>query len=188
MNKADLIADLQTQYKFVGAPEAQQTNSIVTPYVVSVLETGLSEANKKPTAYQKNILFYVYNEGDPSEEAYYSRVEPTNTSNTDVSASSDTLKSYSSIFTSDELKTRILGSIIKAAVYFVGVGVVNKDFHWAQDAIKDPTKYLSAFLCECAANGNVRTSGAAISDADLDYSRDERFCNRSGVRIYKLGR
>jgi hypothetical protein len=69
--KNQLIADLQLQFIGVGTslgngipenPGNEGPVNGVTKYIINVVEIGLSEANRKPTAYRKNITFYVLND------------------------------------------------------------------------------------------------------------------------------
>ena len=173
MTKAQLLDDLREQYKFVGIPEAQQTTTIITPYVINVLESGLSEGKRKPTGFQKNIVFYVYDEGGPGEEAYYAKAEPVNTSNTDITASTTSGLSYYRIFMSQELRARTQGFMLKAVLAIVNEAPETVDHAkrllWAYDMYKTPTKYLEAFMVELANNATVRTSGNLVSDQDLEW-------------------
>lgn len=171
-NESDLLADLATVYAHVSpSPEVLQSEDDkgITRMLVNVFEAGKSSNDNKQIGYRKNVEYYVFHRGDPDEAAYYAVNEPVNSSDKSVIATADTLASYAKIFASEPLRIRVLGSIVKAAVYFVGLNTPGTDLQWAQDVIKDPGKYLSAFMCVATANSNVRTQGAAVIDADLDY-------------------
>ena len=62
--KAQLISDVQSQYVGVGTPSSPDGGPVngVTKYIVNVVEQGLSQNNKKPTSYRKNVTFYVVND------------------------------------------------------------------------------------------------------------------------------
>jgi hypothetical protein len=173
MNKAALLADITAKHKVVGNAELMETTDKgVRTYLINVLETGLS-TDKAPTAYKKNLLFYVYNEGQGDEEAYYSQTEPKNTVNSDVTAASNTGLSYYQIFTCASLRERVLGFMLKACL-----AIVNEDagtpnhasrLAWAHDFYKAPSKYVDAFMVEVANNGTVRSNGNGVVDGDLEW-------------------
>jgi len=177
MNKAALLADMATLYKVVGIPEVLEPPVLgVTPYIVNVMEVGFSEGSKKPTAYRKNIQFYVYNEGLGDESAYYARTEPKNDSNTDVScalADVGLFSSYEKIYNSTDIRKRIVGWLIKAAATVMDeagtVGNHSMRLKWAYDVVKDPSKYVNICMTLIAQSDDVKVLGAACSDADLAW-------------------
>jgi hypothetical protein len=173
MTKTQLLADLATIYTAVGTPVAQTATGNIQPYIVVVFVTGLSEKNKKPVASQRNILFYVVDEGLGEEAAYYGGTEPINIINTDVSTSSNTLISYIKIFNSAELRQRIVGWVIKAAntVMAEPVETANHSMRlkWAYDAVKEPTKYLNICMWYISLSDDVRVLGNAAQDSDLTW-------------------
>lgn len=174
MNKAALIADLASFYKSIGSPIDQGTSCEgVHQFLIHVFEEGLSEGNKKPTGCQKVVTFYVFNEGEGDEEAYYELNEPINTSDTDVSTSVNSGYSYHKIYASTELRNRVWGFIIKAvdAVIHEDPGTTDhsKRLKWAYDCSKDSILYLNAFMAQISNNSNVRSQGNAIIDTDLEW-------------------
>jgi hypothetical protein len=172
--KAQLLADLAAMYVTVGTPYNPNEEGVVDgviKYMVNVNECGASETNEKPTGYRKNIVFYVYHEGLGDEKAWYERSEPVNTSNTTVASSTPSLfYAYSRVYSSVELRQRVLGWIIKAAITELGTPTSVLKTNWAKDVLKcSPTKYLDAFMCYISESEDVRTSGNAVADTDLAW-------------------
>jgi len=175
--KAQLLADLAAMYVGVGDPEKADANDPtngVTKYTVNVVEYGLSEASIKPTAYRKNVTFYVYHEGQGDEKAGYERMEPVNSSNTNVSSEPiGSLYAFNKVYSSAELRQRILGWIVKTSIIIMAEApeVANHAVRiaWARDAIKDPSKYVNPFMCYVAASEDVQGNGNASTDNDLTW-------------------
>jgi hypothetical protein len=174
--KTQLLADLATMYVGIGTPAADTgdpTNG-VTKYIVNVVEFGLSEESTKPTAYRKNVTFYVYHEGQGDEKAGYERMEPTNSSNTNVASEAvGSLYAFNKVYSSAELRKRVQGWVVKTSIIIMGEldTVPNHAIRlaWARDAIKDPAKYVSPFMCYIAASTDVQEAGNASADADLAW-------------------
>ena len=172
MNKATFLSNLTTLYKDVGSAVLNPSGPTSPPntnwYVVTVLEAGTA-ADSSPIATEKNVYFYVYGEGTGSETAYSFQVPQANSCDP-LSTSATGGQSYYNLYSSPSLRNRVIGAMIKSAVYFVNGGTVNQSFHWGQDYIKDPSKYLDAMMCELSSNGAIRAAGNATLDADLEYA------------------
>jgi hypothetical protein len=112
MTKAQLLADLATIFASVGTPVAKTVIGNIQPYIVTVVATGLSEKNKKPVAAPKDIVFYVNNEGQGTEAAYYGGTEPLNTVNTDVTISTSSYAAIAKLYNSVELQNRVTACIV----------------------------------------------------------------------------
>lgn len=181
MTKAELVASLsQAPFNYIGIGTPENPNNEgevngITKYIINVFEIGKSQPNQQPTGYRKNITFYVYNEGDVGEAAYFELVEPSNASDTDVAATSapNAGASYSIIYTSTELKKRTLGFMIKATT-----AIFNEDPGTADHATRlklanymcqSEEAYLPAFMVQIANNATVRSEGNSISDGDLEW-------------------
>jgi len=70
MNKAELLAALASKYTSVLKVEGPQITGNVSWYTANVLDVNGDSAR------QQNVGFYVYNEGDPGEAAYWNGSEP----------------------------------------------------------------------------------------------------------------
>lgn len=117
--KAQLLAEIQSLYPYVGTPFETTSSDEHTPpnmktYSVMVSETGNSERRKKPVTNFKYINFIVYNEGQPDEEAYYSNDEPTNEVNRDLTGD-NSLEAIHKIYISEYMRGRVQAAIAKAA-------------------------------------------------------------------------
>jgi hypothetical protein len=160
-------------YIGIGTPEnpgGEGAVNGITKYIVNVNEIGASQTSRKPTGYRKNIVFYVYHEGQVDEQAWYELNEPVNQSNSDVTADGDSsFYSYTRIYNSSDLRLRTLGCLIAKAAYLLGTQTPVQSYHWAQAYIKDPSYYMDAFMTQIAANGDVRASGNQVTDSLLDY-------------------
>lgn len=117
--KAQLIAEIQSFYDYVGIPFMNQSSDEHIPsnihnYSVVVYETGLSEKNKKPVLRSKYINFIVYEEGEVSEAAYYADDELKNEIDLDIT-SAGTLSDIHKMYVSEPLRGRVQAAIAKAA-------------------------------------------------------------------------
>jgi hypothetical protein len=177
MSKAALIAEIKSNFPSVtdasiAVAQAEDNNS-VTWYVVNIFETGLSETNKKPTAFRKNVHFYVYKEGQGGEGAYYDRDEISNDVNNDVTAGSNSLSAMNKIFSSQSLRGRVSSAIMQAAYDVINedVGTTNhaKRLLWAGQALSDVTTHVQIMMAFVALNATVQSAGGTASDNDLKY-------------------
>jgi hypothetical protein len=119
MTKAELIAEIETFYDYVGIPfESRSTDqhvpAFIKTYSVIVFETGLSEKSKKPVLKNKYVSFVVYNENEVDEAAYYSDEELKNDVNTDITGD-NTLESINKIYISETIRGRVRAAVSKAA-------------------------------------------------------------------------
>jgi hypothetical protein len=174
--EAQLLSDLDSRYGSHSAPAISQAQDSAgyTWMVTNVLDSGTSEKSQKPTAQRRNIFYYVYHRGLPDEQAWYSEREPDHVMNTDIAAAGDTGYSYAKIFNSQELRTRVLGLLIKAAYYIIKSEPVGAPNHAIRLALskkicQGPAAYLDAFMSLAANNGDVRSGGNGIAEATLDY-------------------
>jgi len=114
MNKAQLLSEMATFYKDVGAPQYIDASKDTNWYIVKVMDAGLSGKNKKPTAFIKTVTFYVYKEGTIDEVANYGEKEPENSANYDVTADGS-LSSVSKIYKAPFMRSRVQAATAKAA-------------------------------------------------------------------------
>jgi hypothetical protein len=167
--KADLIAALSAKYLDVGTPALQASGPSTPPntnwYIVNVTSAGLA-GDGSPIAYAQNVAFYVYKEGDVNNEAaYYSQTPLQNGCDTLVAASTN--QSYYNLYNSGALHSRAFGAMVKAGTGYLG-GTVNQNYHWAQDFLKTPDKYVISMMIALSSNAAIRTAGNAVTDAALD--------------------
>jgi hypothetical protein len=176
MVKAELIEDIKrtcpafNEKSIVVVQEADSND--VTWYMASIFETGYSEENKKPTAYRRNIHFYVYKEGLAEEEAYYDRDELKNDVNRDFSGSSSLSNIYK-IYNSSYLKSRIQAAIIQASFDIINeakeITIHDKRIMWAGKALSTPSIYTDIMTAFVALNATVQAAGGLATDNDLKY-------------------
>ena len=177
--KAQLLADLASMYVGVGTPQitpGDPTNG-VSKYIVNVVEFGLSQGTLKPTAYRKNVTFYVYNEGvSGQEQAGYELVDPTNTANGNVAFSSSSYQNIANLFNSPVMQQRTLAAIITqcSAVFqespsYVGpTGVTHAQrMKLINAANQNMQTVVMEFMSAIALNSTVQTAGTAVADSVL---------------------
>ena len=173
MNKSELITDLESIYAAVGSPQLLETVDGVGWYIVNVFETGKSDLSKKETGYRKNINFYVIDEGGAGEAAYYSRSEPVNSVNEDVTTASGDLISVSKIYSSPSLTSRTRAAILCASLDIINEApeTVNhaKRLLWAGAALLNIEDYTKAMMSFVATNATIQSAGGTATDNDLKY-------------------
>jgi hypothetical protein len=159
-NKQAIIDDLNTRYKGIGIPVNPHNEGPingVTKYVVNVNEVGIS-SDKKPTGDNRNIAFYVLDEGKDDEYAWYERY------------------SFTSIHDNGPIRARIFNTIINSLVSIQSedAGITNHPLRlaWSNDAMKDPNKYLEAFMCFYSNDATIQATGMATSDDDFQAAFD----------------
>ena len=174
--ETDLVADLSSKYFAIDATPSVvevEDSKGVTWMSVNVLENGISENERVPIAYRKNIPYYVYHRGLLDEQAWYSQSEPTNSSATDISSATASFLAYTKLYEGQLLRRRILGWIMLTLMNVLDeadtVTHHSMRVKWAQDALKDPSKYLNAFMCFIAMSPDVRVLGNAAADSDLTW-------------------
>lgn len=119
MDKSEIIAEITAFYTVVGTEKETPSSDTNVPsnvkyYSIIVFETGESEANKKPVLRSKYISFIVVDEGEVSEEAYYSDNELTNEVDSDIT-STGSLTDIHKMYASDQMRGRVQAAIAKAA-------------------------------------------------------------------------
>lgn len=113
--------------------------------------------------------FCVFDEGLPGEAALPAEQAFVNPAATAPSGSS--LKNIASIFQSSELRSRVLGAMLKAAF-----GIKWEDAATAQHAARvalsgkvllDPDKFLNAFMFTLATEAAIQSSGVGATDSAI---------------------
>ena len=171
LTKAQLLAELAAMYTSVEIPEPKPTVNTVTPYTVTVFETGLSEGNKKPVGYKKNISFYVKDEGEAGETAYYGITEPTNGVNKDVTISASSYLAIANLYNSQVLQQRVLAAIITQSIaVFVedpATPLHTTRMKLVKDSVNDIMSVVRRYMFVIALNATVQAEGTSVSDAVL---------------------
>jgi len=176
MTKAELIEDIKRtcpafNEKSITVAQDADSND-VTWYLASIFETGYSEENKKPTAYRRNIHFYVYKEGLAEEAAYYDRDELRNDVNRDFTGSSS-LSNINKIYNSNYLKSRVQSAIIQSSYDIINESITTKDHDkrllWAGKALSTPSIFTEIMTSFVALNATVQAAGGLATDNDLKY-------------------
>jgi hypothetical protein len=115
MNEAALLADLATVYTAVDpTPTVAQAEDAkgVTWLQINVLETGLSEKDKKNIGYRKNVFYYVFHRGLGDEAAWYAVDQPVNTSLKDVTIAISSYQAIANLYNSNVLQERTLAAVL----------------------------------------------------------------------------
>ena len=177
MNKSEIMAKINTDY--IGVSEAINPGSEgavngVIKYMVNILDTGIDQATGADVARRNNITFYVYHEGENDEKAYFDSVDPiTRKVDTDISANADNFISYHNIYSSVELRKRLIGFIAKQSYSIINEDPATENhatrIKWAFDAIKDPEKYLNAFMVGLSNNSDIRKNGNSVLDNGTNW-------------------
>ncbi|MBF0553718.1 MAG: hypothetical protein HQK96_04090 [Nitrospirae bacterium] len=116
MTEAQLLADLASIYLSV-SPNPMvckvQDDKNITQMSVEVLESGLSEKDKKPIANNKPVLYFVYKRGQGGlEQAFYSGDQPYNTALKDVTISASSYLAIANLYNSVVLQNRVLSAVM----------------------------------------------------------------------------
>jgi len=172
--ETDLLADLATRFAHVNpsATILQAEDAMgVTWLQVNVLEAGLTEQSRIPSAYRKNVEYYVFHRGQADENAWHSHTEPDNTSAGDVTAAVSTNLAVYKIYSSPVLRQRVQGQITKTiqAVLFEGAvpdHASRVKLAWSAMQLPDPI--LNVFMRFVALDATVQAGGATVADATLE--------------------
>lgn len=171
INEIKLVCPSVTDESIVIAQP--EDNNGVTWYIVNIFETGASEANRKPTASRRNIHFYVHNEGELDESAYYDRDEFINSANKDVASGSNTLDAIFRIFNSSAIKSRTQAAIILAAYDVINETSAtsnhDKRLLWAGDVLINSEKHLNMMVSFISLNPTILAAGGLATDNDIKY-------------------
>jgi hypothetical protein len=175
MTKQQLLDDLAATYKSVDAPQFQETASNISWYLINVFETGKSEgktSGEKPIGLRKNVHFYVYKEGDgTNEEAYYTNDEPINSSEKGIITDTGNLDSMYKLYISSALRGRVNSAVAKAAndVYNEDTSTLNHAVRlkWATDALTFQSKYIESMMWAVAFDSTVQTKGTTSTDNEI---------------------
>lgn len=175
--KSQLIASLsQPPFNYIGIgapvnPNSEGEVNGITKYVINVFETGRSSENQQPTGYRKNIVFYVYHEGQGDEAAYFEQLEPQNTSNTDPSFSTSSYANIAKLYNSQELQDKCLSAVITqcASVFMEDSSTVNHTNRMLLVALanKDTKGVTMKFMSALALNSSVQAAGVTVADSSI---------------------
>lgn len=142
----------------------------VTWYQVNVFEVGLSDG-KKPVAVKRNIDFYVKNEGEVDEAAYYKDRELSNRVNDDTSGDTS-LKGIFDIYSSPLMRDRIYGAVIEEClvVFTEDPGTTNhaNRVSLAVTAAKGLSdEIINMFMVIAANNSTIQENGNDVNDSTI---------------------
>lgn len=173
--KSDILADINVMYIGVGTPlnpGGEGEINGVTKYIVNVNELAKGSAAEKPVGSRKNIVFYVFHEGQADEKAWYEREEPKIETAKGISTVSGNYCAIQKIFYDETLRKRIIGWILKqrAVILAEAVGTTNHVMRlkWADDMMKDPAKYGNAFMSYAAVHPTVQAVGNNLTDTQIN--------------------
>ena len=172
MLKSALISALEAKYLDVPTPTLIDTYGDIKWYETNITEAGTSEKDKKPVAYRRTINFYVYKEGVGGEEAaYYSRTDTTNTVDKDVTAGDSSAYSYNKIYSSNQLRQRLNGTLVKIVndIHFEAGSTPNHTSRVAfeNSCMQNPAVYLNAFMIWLANDATIRSKGNSCTDTEI---------------------
>ena len=171
--QSDLIANLSTKYFAVdtsGTVKQSQDSKGITWMTINVFEVGLSQQSKVPTGYRKNVDYYVYNLGQSAtEQAWYSQVEPVNTSNTDVTLSTSSYDNIANLYNSIVLQNRVLTAIItqSQSVFLESSATSNHVNRLKLVNLSNTNLHLVVmeFMSAIALDTTVQSQGTSVADS-----------------------
>jgi hypothetical protein len=172
MTKAQLLASLaaMSNIKAVGVPEITQAEDAmgVTWYMVNVFETGLSKTGQ-PIAQRKNISFYVFNEGEATEDAMFMQDEPRAELDKVVRTNSDSLEAIYRVFSSDVLRAKLCGALIQISHNVFGEDPLTAShdlrIKLAVGIKMDCNTYLPVFAQLAAMEAGIRATAEDTEDS-----------------------
>jgi len=181
MNKAELISDIEAKVGsgfIIDVPVLVETVSneagthSFKRYYCNVTTTGKDSTDAGGIGQKRTLEFYVLDEGEAGEVAYYKDTSWTNPE--DKAWTGSTLKSMYLIYSNTELKNRNLGAVLKAAfdVLNEAGSITNHDKRvlLAGKVMQDVEAYNNAFMFFVATNATVQTNGpGATTDNDLQF-------------------
>lgn len=190
MTKAEMIAALLAKYNTTeyysltvadGYPIDLNTGRTLHWYRLNLNAKGVSEIDKVPTSTQKNITFYVYNEGEVDEEAMLHERDEENAIDKDISGSD--LKSRANIYSNFHLRQRVTGAVLKAAFNIINEDVGTTDhtkrLKWAVSVVNtnDLDSFVNVMMKVLQNNGTVQTSGNQVTDNDIEWIINSEIVN-----------
>ena len=178
MTKAQLIADLTGKLgdgfllstELAETVDSQDGNHEVKRYYVNYTSSG-QDSKMGPIAQKRTQEFYVYDEGEAGETAFYKDAEFENQD--EKAPGGSTLADKAGIFNDVNLRFRCGAAVSTAANDILAeAGTVDNHVNrvkLAGLAMVDPKKYTDAFMFAVANNGTIQTNGGSASDNDLQY-------------------
>lgn len=175
MKESDLLQDLIDTFAAVGTPaiiEAADSTG-VTVCGVEVFESGVSEADKKPTGNRRIIRYYVLDRGKANESAFYMQQEPKNQVDADISAKDNSLLSFQKVYASSTLRQRV-----QAAMTLAAFDIINEDpatanhaarLQWAAGVFNSEPGLLNAMMSFVSINVSIRAAGGSAIDSDIQW-------------------
>jgi hypothetical protein len=167
MTKAELLSDLATKSAgSVLSTELVATTGTVKRYLSNVFTKG-GENDATPIAQIYSVYFFVKDEGEGGEVAYYADSGFRNFVERNPTGS--TLLAIYGIFSNDKLRERVVGAIAKAIRLKMGGTPTDNDKKVVKYSVTNFTGLVDLFMNYVASNGTIQSNGGAASDSDLEY-------------------
>jgi hypothetical protein len=180
MTKSELITNLAEtlgEGTILGT-EVLVSNSVlnsmnVNQYSIDGFSVGKSEKNRFDIAQGVKFTFYVYDEGGPSEKAYFHASDPINLNKKDVSTTTGTLEDVSKIFNSLEIRRRVEVATAKAANDILNESPSTQN-HLERELLAfsiltNVDQYTEVFSWFVALNPTIQSAGGEATDNDIQY-------------------
>jgi len=167
MTKSELLTDLATKSAgSVLSTELVATTGTVKRYLSNVFSKG-GDNDAVPIAQIYSIYFFVKDEGEAEEIAYYADSGFRNFVERNPTGS--TLLAIYGIFSNDKLRERVVGAIAKTVRLKMADTPSDNDKRIVKYSVTNFTGLVDLFMIYVASNATIQSNGGAASDADLDY-------------------
>jgi hypothetical protein len=167
MTKAELLADLADKCGGeVLSTDLVDTTGLVKRYVSTIFTVG-EDAVGIGIADKREVSFFVYDEGEETEVAYYSNEGYRNS--TEQNPTGSTLLAIYGIFSNPRLRERVTASIVKAIRAKMAGTPSDADKKIAKAFVTDLNGLIDLFMSYVASNATIQSNGGAATDSDLDY-------------------
>jgi hypothetical protein len=167
MTKAELLVALASKSGgTILSTELVSTSGNVKRYKSIVFTIG-AEYDGVPIAQSYDVYFYVQDEDDSGEQAYYVASGFQNLVERNPTGS--TLTAIHGIFYNDRLRERTLGEVAKAIRIKMAGTPSDESKRIAKHFITNTNGVLDLFMAWVASNSTIQANGGAAADSDLDY-------------------
>jgi hypothetical protein len=159
MNKTEMLADIANKAAGeVLSTELVETVGAVNRYITNVFTVG-EDADGGPIAQKRNVSWYVHDEGEAGEAAYYSDRNWQNPERKNITGSD--FDEIEAIYSNQDLRRRVNGVIIK--------GIRTNGGAVATAFAANDGNVVNIFMAWVASNGTIQANGGKASDSDLEY-------------------
>lgn len=167
MDKSGLLSDLATKSGgSVISTELVETTGSVKRYKSIVFSVG-AENDGVGIAQKYDVYFFVKDEGEAGEVAYYADsgfknfVERNPTGSTSVA--------IYGIFSNNKLRERVIGAIAKAVRAKLVSPGGDADKRVVHHYVENLNGLTDLFMAYVASNGTIQSNGGTATDSDIDF-------------------